>query len=180
MPNFPVDTYGFNLQDRLQWANISLDYLLNNSDFSYLANQKFSDGTPIYNDRELSHMVDVKGLVQSMLKYWLVGLAVMVAIWILSWKTGWWHKIRRALSIGGWLTIGLIIFILGFLSSNFYALFTDFHELFFTGNSWVFLYSDTLIRLFPMRFWEDSFIYIGIFCILSGGAMGWFLRRKTK
>jgi len=180
MPNFPADTYGFSLQDRLHWADISVNYLLNNSDISYLGNQEFADGTSIYNQRELSHMADVKVLFQALLKYWLIGLAVLLGIWLWSWKYGWWSSFRQSLSIGGWITVGLIITILVFVVSNFYALFTDFHELFFTGNSWIFLYTDTLIRLFPLRFWEDCFIYLGIFSLIGGGLLGWFLRRKTK
>ena len=36
-PGFPADPYGFTLQDRLQWASISLEYLLNDSDLSFLS-----------------------------------------------------------------------------------------------------------------------------------------------
>ncbi len=59
-PGFPPDTYGFTLQERLKWSKISMDYLLNDQDISWLANQKLPDGSPLYIDRELSHMRDVK------------------------------------------------------------------------------------------------------------------------
>ena len=42
----------------------------------------------------------------------------------------------------------------------------------------MFEFSDTLIRLFPERFWRDIFIYVGI---LAGGAgllIGFLLRKK--
>ena len=60
MPYFPADEYGFTQQDRLQWAPFALKYLVNNSDISYLGDLKFTNGTPLYNERELSHMADVK------------------------------------------------------------------------------------------------------------------------
>jgi integral membrane protein (TIGR01906 family) len=60
------------------------------------------------------------------------------------------------------LTLGLIGAILAAILISFDALFTAFHHLFFTGDSWLFLYSDSLIRLFPLRLWQDGFIAMGI------------------
>ncbi len=60
MPYFPPDEYGFTKEDRLKWAPYALDYLVNSADISYLGDLKFDDGTPLYNERELSHMEDVK------------------------------------------------------------------------------------------------------------------------
>ena len=48
---------------------------------------------------------------------------------------------------------------------SFDALFTEFHRIFFEGDTWLFLYSDSLIRLFPERFWQDVFLAIGGLCI---------------
>ena len=50
----------------------------------------------------------------------------------------------------------------------FNVFFTQFHHLFFEGDSWLFLFSDTLIRLFPIRFWEDTFL-AGAGIVLAGG-----------
>jgi uncharacterized membrane protein len=52
--------------------------------------------------------------------------------------------------------------------------------LFFTGDSWLFLYSDTLIRLFPMRFWQDAFLFAGALDVLGGLALGLGLLPKRK
>jgi integral membrane protein (TIGR01906 family) len=49
---------------------------------------------------------------------------------------------------------------------DFDGLFTAFHHLFFEGDTWLFYYSDSLIRLFPMRFWRDAFILTGGITIL--------------
>jgi hypothetical protein len=37
----------------------------------------------------------------------------------------------------------------------------QFHQVFFESSTWTFLWSDSLIRLFPLTFWEDSFIFVG-------------------
>ncbi len=179
-PGFPADSYGFTLQERLHWSKISMDYLLNDEEISWLANQKLADGTPLYIDRELSHMVDVKNLIRLMFLVWWVLLAALVVIGLLSW---WWKGLRlyfKALSSGGWLTIGLILAILIFVALSFNTLFTDFHRIFFSGDSWLFLYSDTLIRLFPIKFWQDAFIWMGVFTIVFGLLVGYFGNKLSK
>ena len=60
----------------------------------------------------------------------------------------------------------------------FRQLFTLFHALFFEGDSWLFLYSDTLIRQFPMQFWQDAFLWAGVIAI--GGALWLALGLKDK
>jgi integral membrane protein (TIGR01906 family) len=86
----------------------------------------------------------------------------------------------RAVWHGGWLTVGITAAIAIFAVISFWQFFTVFHELFFTGDSWQFLYSDTLIRLFPMRFWQDAFIFVGALDVLGGLALGLGLLPKQK
>jgi uncharacterized membrane protein len=61
---------------------------------------------------------------------------------------------------------------------SFGVFFVAFHNVFFEPGTWVFYYSDTLIRLFPERFWRDIFLYVGGFAIISGLALGWGLKVK--
>ena len=68
MPYFPADEYGFTKQDRLHWAPYAVEYLVNSADISYLGDLKFEDGSPLYNERELSHMQDVKRVTQGALQ----------------------------------------------------------------------------------------------------------------
>ena len=53
----------------------------------------------------------------------------------------------------------------------FRAFFTAFHRVFFEGDTWLFHYSDTLIRLFPERFWQDAFLWLGGLSLLAGGLL---------
>jgi integral membrane protein (TIGR01906 family) len=46
------------------------------------------------------------------------------------------------------------------IAAVFQFVFVGFHRMFFQGDSWLFLYSDTLIRLFPERFWLTAFVAI--------------------
>jgi integral membrane protein (TIGR01906 family) len=180
LPGFPADGYGFSLQDRLHWSRISIDYLLNNADISFLGNLTFQDGTPLFNVRELSHMLDVKKVVQAVL--W-VGYGVwLLILGIGLWARfgGWWLIYVRGIQRGGWSTVGLVVVIGIFAGISFWQFFTVFHELFFTGTSWQFLYSDTLIRLFPMRFWQDAFLFVGILDVICGLVLGMSLPPKQK
>jgi len=174
-PGFPEDTFGFTKQERLYWSEFAINYLVNDSDISYLGDLRFPDGQPLYNQRELSHMVDVKNLVQAAYRAWWVMLAVLVGLGVWAWRGGWSGQYRRGVWRGGWATLGLIFAVLVAVAISFQALFTQFHRLFFTGDTWIFEWSDTLIRLFPMRFWRDAFILVGavtisgaLLCILAG------------
>jgi integral membrane protein (TIGR01906 family) len=169
MPYFPPDEYGFTTQDRLHWAPYALDFLTNNAGISYLSDLKFEDGTPLFNSRELSHMQDVQHVVQWALRAWLLTLAILIILGIWAWRSGWIGVYLSGLRRGGWLMLGLSAALALLAITNFWAFFTWFHELFFQGNSWLFEWSDTLIRLFPLRFWEDVFAWVAV--IVVGGAL---------
>jgi integral membrane protein (TIGR01906 family) len=179
MPGFPADSYGFTQADRLHWSRLAVDYLVNDEGISFLGNLIFPDGSPLYNERELSHMLDVKNVIKPGLG---VGYAVCaVLLGLAAWARfgGWWNQYLRGLKRGGWLMVGLVA-VLGVLGSiNFWQFFTIFHELFFKGNSWIFEYSDTLIRLFPLPFWEYGFLFAGIIAVGGGLALGWALKPKA-
>lgn len=178
MPGFPDDPYGFTLEDRLRWSKPSIEYLLNNADLSFLAELHFDDGTPIYNERELQHMLDVKNVVQMLLRVWSINLALLALIGLWAWRAGQMNAFRAGLRWGGWLTIGLLMALGAFAAISFWQFFSWFHSLFFEGDSWIFRYDDTLIRLFPLRFWQDAVLYIVGFAILTGLALGLGFRKR--
>ena len=179
MPYFPPDEYGFTKEDRLKWAPYALEYLVNSEDISYLGDLKFEDGTPLYNERELSHMDDVKRVTQGALRVWYLSLVLLALLGVWAWFGDWWPAYRLGLMRGGWLmvglaaTVGLIVVVGIALNPNvFWNFFAGFHSLFFDGDSWLFLYSDTLIRLFPIRFWQDAFLLAAVIALGGGVALG--------
>ncbi len=180
LPGFPEDSYGMTQQQRLEYAPLALDYLLNDQGISFLGDQHFPDGTPLYNERELGHMDDVKALTQIFLRVWLLLTALLVAIAAVAWRFEWWDEFRGWLARGGRLTVFLILILLAFTLLSFDALFVEFHSIFFQGDSWLFLYSDTLIRLFPIRFWQDVFIAIAAFSLLGGAALWCFAAPRPQ
>jgi integral membrane protein (TIGR01906 family) len=191
MPYLPPDDYGFTIQDRLHWSRYAWDYLLNKADISYLGDLKFDDGKPLYNERELSHMADVKRVITGSLKVWYVSLALLAALGAWAWfgrfasaQHDWWQGYRLGLMRGGWLMVGLavaigLIVVIGIVVNPniFWNFFAVFHSLFFTGDSWLFEFSDTLIRLFPLRFWMDAFLFAAIIALGGGAALGWIFKK---
>ena len=180
MPGFPEDPFGFTLEDRLTWSKPSITYLTNSAGIDYLAELTFEDGAPIYNADELSHMEDVKNVV----RWALTGLSVLILFLVLITyffvKNGWRLDMLAVLRRGAWATIGLIAVIFTFVTLAFDQLFTWFHMLFFESGTWKFYTSDTLIRLFPMRFWQDSFIAVGVLSLIFSVLIILFSRSRPK
>jgi len=176
-PDFPPDAYGFTTQDRLRWGLSGVDYLLNGAGIAYLGELKFPDGTPLFDERELSHMQDVKIVTQGFLRIWYADVALLVLAGVWAWRAKWFPAYRRGLRRGGWLTLflALTVGLIGTVGASgsgdvFWQFFTDFHGLFFQGQSWLFPDSDTLIRLYPLKFWEDAVLYIGVISALGAFA----------
>lgn len=163
---FPPDAFGFSTEDRLTHAPLALDYLFNNEEIDFLGDQTFPDGSPLYNERELSHMHDVKGVTQGLTRFGLTlaGLLV-ISVVALVWQPATRPALQWAMVRGGIFSIVLLVVLVVLVGVSFDAFFVQFHALFFEGDSWLFLYSDTLIRLFPVQFWIDAFV------LLFGGAI---------
>lgn len=179
-PGFPPDTYGFTQADRLHWSKIAWEYLVNRSDITFLGDLRFTDGNPVYNERELAHMLDVKNLVQIVLKVWYVIIGVLFLVGIWAWRGKWVLDYRRDLRRGGWLTVCLVGAIALLAVVSFWNFFAFFHKIFFESDTWLFLYSDTLIRLFPLRFWQDTFLSVGVMTLVGGLALGFGLKPIKK
>lgn len=180
LPGFPADRYGFSTADRLYWADIAKDYLTNSAGIEFLADLRFADGSPVYNARELKHMVDVKNVVNAALSVWLIALGGLLLLTMWARNNQWGEAYRAGLRRGGWLTVILVGAVIFFVLLSFGVFFVAFHNVFFEPGTWVFYYSDTLIRLFPERFWRDIFIYVGGFAVLGGLGLALGFRRKGE
>ena len=185
MPYFPVDEYGMTQEERLQWAPYAVEYLVNSADISYLGDLQFEDGAPLYNERELSHMADVKNVVIGALRVWYLSLGILLLLAILAQRSRWMPDYLNGLRRGGIWMIGLAValgLIAGIgITTNpdvFWEFFALFHAIFFEGDSWLFYYSDTLIRLFPIRFWQDAFLWAAILALGGGAGLAFGIRRR--
>ena len=177
LPGFPVDRYGFTRADRLEQAPIALDYLLNDAGIGFLGDLRFEDGTPVYNQRELGHMVDVKMVVRGALRIWRIGGLLAIGLGLLIWRVAGVPALGVALEGGGKLTLWLMLAIFLGLALAFSVVFVGFHQVFFESGTWTFAFSDTLIRLFPERFWQVAFATVTLGSGAMAGAL-WALARR--
>lgn len=190
LPDFPADFYGFTKEDRLYWAKRSIAYILGDPRVGPVEAWKFSDEgrapvgttapantetcsyygddygprdcTYFYNDREVRHMLDVRNVVSAALAVWaLAGLLVLAAISVLAYFRQ-AAALRWGLITGAGVTWIVYIFVVLFVVVGFQQFFTFFHRVFFEGDTWIFLWSDSLIRLFPLKFWFDAFLFVGL------------------
>jgi len=165
---FPPDVYGFSSEERRDIAISSLKFVREPLPIEYLGDQTYA-GQPLYNDRELGHMVDVQNVFQGAWRGWTISAIILVVSAINLWiKPSNRIRLLHAIEIGGSATV-LAIFTIGVLAVvGWNSWFTAFHQLFFAAGSWLFSPADTLIRLFPIKFWFDSVILISIFTLIGG------------
>jgi len=153
---FPDDLYGLSQEDRLRLAQASIRFLNIPGPTTLLRDLELSDGTPAYNERELDHMDDVKRVYSGLT---LVAAGLLVAIGLSARKlvrSGDRCAVWEGLVRGAVLTLVLLVALGIWMLIAFDQFFTLFHGVFFQPGTWTFYYTDTLIRLFPFRFWEDA------------------------
>jgi len=173
--SFPHDSYGFTPQQRFILASTNIHYVR-----AHLPNDELSkqtlNGVPVYNEREVMHMADVKAVFQVILRVWQVSFILFLLLGFVFWEKGERMALASALQSGGLLTSGTILTIALLAIFAWQAWFDLFHRFFFVPGSWLFAYSDTLIRLFPVEFWFDATLTISILSLIGGliiAFIGW-------
>ena len=181
-PGFPPDPYGFTLQDRLKYGTLAVEYLNNSAGISFLGDLHFpagqqtppetcaemTDCTQLFNARELQHMLDVKNVYRAALHIAEACAILLIIFAVWAWRGRWLRNYFKGLQRGGMLTLILLGLVILVVLVAFNYFFVIFHEIFFKAGTWTFLYSDTLIRLFPERFWQDTFLFGGILSVVLG------------
>jgi integral membrane protein (TIGR01906 family) len=140
---------------------------------------------PLFNERELRHMVDVKRVARATFTFHRVCSVLVVAAALCLVRFGTPGECARRLAQGAGLTVALVALLLIAVVVNFNWFFTTFHRVFFEGETWLFAYTDSLIQLFPLRFWSDTaqlWVLTAILesCLLGGVALWWLRRSLPK
>jgi len=182
--NFPPDEYGFTTEERVRLAEICVDYLAPGAPISLLADLRLSSGDPAFNERELSHMEDVQVAFTQVTVAAAVGALVWIGGFVALAVLRRTRKVAAAtLLTGGLFTLGLLVVIGVVMAVSWWECFQAFHRIFFEEGTWVFLRSDTLIRLFPIRFWIDVAVAAVVLLVVEAvivGVVGWAWRRRIE
>ena len=188
-PDFPPDPYGFTQAQRLELALASIDYLHRpeppEQAFVLLAALRLP-GTeePLFDQYELSHMIDVKRLTDALwLVHLITGTVVIAGLIALLARPATRRDGYDALCVGGLLTSGLLLALVLFVLLSWRTFFVTFHDLFFPPGTWTFDYSNSLIRLFPDKFWFDAGTILTVSALVAGlivAAIGYALTRLAN
>lgn len=179
---FPDDRLGLAREERTALALTGLESIRPGSPgVSLLESARLPDGTPAFTAREVEHMADVRRLFGAALRLQLVAVvALAVAALALS-RTPLRHAVPLGLMLGALATVAVAALAVPVILLGFDGFFARFHEVFFEPGSWRFPSSDTLIRLYPDRFWEDVSQLVAGLTLLQALALAplawWWWRR---
>jgi integral membrane protein (TIGR01906 family) len=186
-PRIAPDQFGFTPEERLELAHSTLAYLQRPepaSEAIYMLEELRLSGTdePLYNEREIGHMLDVKNVADVMKRtVWVTALIVVAGISFLWVRPDTRTEAYKAIMHGGIATAGLLLAIALFILLAWNIFFVQFHQLLFPPGSWTFAYTDGLIRLFPEQFWFDVGVFVSVGTLVEGivvALIGYFLGRS--
>jgi integral membrane protein (TIGR01906 family) len=183
-PDVPPSTT-FTPEQRLAFAAASAHYLVSGEGIDYLADLETDDGQPLFNQRELTHMVDVKVLLrQAMLLDLALGALVAASLSILLGFSELRGRAPLYLFAASLVAPGLAFASLIIVPLRFQWFFVEFHHVFFEGETWLFPRTDTLIQLFPEQFWFNALqswllLVIGVSSAIVIGSYVWIRKRRA-
>ena len=129
----------------------------------------------LYNQREIIHMRDVKGLVRGVYLVQMLSalyLLGFVAVGIYVWRRAFWPMLARYVSWSGFLTLGIIAIVGVGSLAGFDRLFLAFHLISFSNDFWLLDPSrDYLIAMFPQGFFFDATMLIAGSTILEAALL---------
>lgn len=181
-PGFPPADL-MNAADRYRLATASVDFVRGEMPVETYRSLRIGNQTA-FNEREIKHMIDVQVVTRRMfLLHWLSAGFIILGLIVLVRQRDRRAEAARALFSGSVLTM-MLLGGLGLVAAlSFDWFFVKFHQVFFEGNSWLFLETDTLIQLFPEPFWFDAAILLAGGTIVEAlviGATAWFAVRVSS
>jgi integral membrane protein (TIGR01906 family) len=163
-------------------------YFNSGEEYINLSVQVNGQAVPLFNEEEIIHFKDVKGLFR--LDYnVLLGTSLYCLAFVgagLFWRKGnYRHLLARSTVIGSGVSLGIMLIILIAILLDFDSLFYQFHLISFANNFWS--AEGNMLLLFPGGFWYDIFTYGALFAValalipgIAGGTYLFWLRRKKR
>jgi integral membrane protein (TIGR01906 family) len=150
-----------------------------------------SDSLPEdFNQRERSHLRDVRGVVSYLTIFLYVLIAIFIflivlSVIILKVNNSVTNFVGKVMIFGGILTIALSVILFFLISSDFGSFFDSFHRMFFAEGTYLFDPSrETIVRLYPANLFMDLGIRISrnvmIASALIAAAGGYLLFRSKR
>jgi len=162
-----------------------IGYFNSGEEYISLTVTKNGESFELFNEREVGHLKDVKGLFR--LGYYALLGALVYALAYFGIAFYWWRDRRRlawGLVGGGGLTLAVMMALGLFIAVDFDRFFLQFHLLSFTNDLWMLdPATDYLIMLFPRGFWLDAALFCAIATAVGAliiGGVGWWRLRISR
>ena len=139
------------------------------------------DGVAVLNERERSHMRDVRGVFAGFALIAVLAAVGLVAAVVLARRFGHPERAWAAVRTGArGLAVGVVIAgVVAFFA--FDAAFEVFHRLFFSGGSYTFdPASDRLVQLFPFAFWSETTMAVGVVIVVLSLVVATLAGRRAR
>jgi integral membrane protein (TIGR01906 family) len=158
----------------LREAGADIRHYFNSGDEPLVVRTRvFGEEREIFNQREVTHMKDVKELVRRV--YLLAGLSGLYITGVVVGGMVWSRRafadtLARLVLWGGLLTLAFLLVVGLFAVAGFDTLFLKFHQLSFSNDFWQLdPRRDYLIIMFPLGFWFDATMRVAATAL--GGAL---------
>lgn len=147
------------MEDLLDVTDQMMDYLKGDREDLHVTTTMGGETREFFNDREIAHMEDVRGLFLAAiflrrvcLVTALVCLGLLVAL-----KARLSRVLPSSLCIGTGLFFGILAVLAGIISTDFSKYFVMFHHIFFNNDLWILNpETDMLINIVPEGFFMDT------------------------
>ena len=174
--------YGFNKYEVSAATGLDNEELLSVADrmVTYFnSDEEFFD-IDLFNQREVTHLKDVKGLIQLAYRLQLASLAYIVVYIVINFvlrRGAFWRGLARRLIWGSGATIALLAILGLWAVIDFDSLFLLFHLVSFSNELWQLSPGDKMLLMFPQGFFNDGALFvaaaaIGEAVIIGGIAWG--------
>ncbi len=161
-----AETVQMEMDDLLEVTDEMMDYLRGDREDLHVPTVVNGQPREFFNEREIAHMEDVRGLFLGALALRRICLGIAAAsLLILFWRYR--PQVRtllpRTLCAGTGLFFLITATLAGIISTNFTKYFVIFHKIFFTNDLWILdPRTDLLINIVPEPFFVDTAARIGI------------------
>lgn len=159
-----------NMEDLLDVTDQMMAYLRGKREDLHVETTMGGVKREFFNEREIAHMEDVRGLFLGAVSIRRGSLMIMALclILLLLLKTDFKRIFPRAVCAGTGLLLAVFVLLAAIISTDFNRYFIMFHHLFFRNDLWMLDPStDMLINIVPEGFFRDTVFNIGLIFFTS-------------
>ena len=164
------------MDDLLDVTGEMMDYLRGTREDLHVTTTMGGVEREFFNEREIAHMEDVRGLFLRAISLRRIALGFILATMFLLviWKAPLRKILPRCICIGSGIFLAVVGVLAAIISTDFTKYFVIFHHIFFDNDLWILNpATDMLINIVPEGFFMDTAARIGaLYAILVALILG--------